>query len=88
MHSHGAVIPAGDGMVFVPGYEAASAVLRDPGYLVPDGDFLEKFQPDWRDHPSLDPNSLLNLNGDLHARIRGLMSRQFTRRRVAELSRP
>jgi cytochrome P450 len=85
LHEHGPVIPAGDGMTLVPGYQAASAVLRDPSYLVPDGSYLDQINPGWREHPSLDASSLLTLNDPAHARIRSLMSRAFTRRRVAEL---
>ncbi|HUD39860.1 MAG TPA: cytochrome P450 [Streptosporangiaceae bacterium] len=90
MHEHGPAIPAGEGlggeqMVLVPGYEVASAVLRDPSYLVPDARYLDKVNPGWQDHPSLDADSLLTLNGEAHARVRSLMAKAFTRRRVAEL---
>jgi cytochrome P450 len=85
LHAHGDVVPTGAGLVLVPGYEAASAVLRDPAFLVPDAEQLDKLNPGWRDHPALDANSLLTLNGDAHSRIRSLMSKQFTVRRVAEL---
>lgn len=92
VHQIGEVIPAGDGLVpdggqmmLVPGYEVANAVLRDPGYLVPDAGYQDQFRPGWRDHPSLDANNLLMLNGDDHSRIRTLITKHFTRRRVAEL---
>ena len=86
LHQLGEVIQADPGMVLVPGYEAASAVLRDPRYLVPDAERLDQMYPGWRDHPALDAQSLLNLNGQPHARIRGLMARSFTYRRVLALS--
>jgi cytochrome P450 len=85
LHAHGDVVPTGAGLVLVPGYDAASAVLRDPAFLVPDAEYLDKVNPGWRDHPALDASSLLTLNGYDHSRIRSLMSRQFTVRRVAEL---
>jgi cytochrome P450 len=85
MHEHGPVIQAGGGMVLVPGYEVASAVLRDQSYLVPDAAYLDEISPGWRAHPSLDTDSLLTLNGETHARIRSLMAKAFTRRRIAEL---
>jgi cytochrome P450 len=90
MHHLGPIIPAGAGlagepMVLVPGYDLASTVLRDPTYLVPDARYLDTINPGWREHPSLDADSLLTLNGEAHARIRSLMARAFTRRRVAEL---
>lgn len=91
-HALGEVLPAGDGLVpdggqviLVPAYEVANAVLRDPGYLVPDASYLDQFNPGWRDHPALDTNNLLMLNGDDHSRIRALMTKHFTKRRVAEL---
>jgi cytochrome P450 len=73
------------GIVFVPGYEAASSVLRDPEYLVQDAEFLDRVTPGWREHPSFDAQSLLNLNGSDHTRIRTLMARTFTFRRVQAL---
>ena len=85
LHEHGDVIPAGNGLYMVPGYEVASAVLRDPGYLVLDAEMQDQIHPDWREHPSLDPNNLLMLNGEDHTRIRSMMARQVTRRRMAEL---
>lgn len=92
VHALGEVIPAGTGLVpdggqvmLVPAYEVANAVLRDPGYLVPDAAYQDQFRPGWRDHPSLDSNNLLMMNGDDHSRIRTLITRHFTRRRVAEL---
>src|SRR6266851_1132606 len=85
LHELGEVIPAGGGMILVVGYETASAVLRDPGYLVPDAERLDGIFPGWREHPSMNAESLLNLNGEAHARIRGLMARQFTHRRVQAL---
>lgn len=92
VHALGEVIPAGAGLVpeggqvmLVPAYEVANAVLRDPGYLVPDAAYQDQFRPGWRGHPSLDANNLLMLNGEDHTRIRTLITRHFTRRRVAEL---
>src|SRR5215472_13450227 len=45
LHQLGEVIQADSGMVLVPGYEAASAVLRDPRYLVPDAERLDQMYP-------------------------------------------
>jgi cytochrome P450 len=85
LHDHGEVVRTEIGFVLVPGYHAASAVLRDPAYLVPDAELFDRVKPGWRDHPSLQASSLLTLNGDDHSRVRSLMSRQFTKRRVAAL---
>jgi cytochrome P450 len=47
---------------------------------------LDESFPAWREHPSMSKNSVLDLNGDEHARVRGLMSRAFSHRRVASLA--
>ncbi len=85
LHSCGEVITAGPGLVLVPGYETANAVLRDSEYLVDDAESLDRIFPGWRDHPALSADGLLNLNGSDHSRLRGLMTRQFTHRRVQAL---
>jgi cytochrome P450 len=81
----GDVLPAGPGAVLVPGYDAISSVLRDPGYLVTDAARLDEVYPAWREHPSMTMESILNLNAPEHARIRSLVSRAFTPRRIARL---
>jgi cytochrome P450 len=85
LHERGEVFPAG-GAVFVAGYEAVGAVLRDPAFLVHGAAGMEKAFPDWRQHPSLSAGSLLSLDGADHSRVRGLLSRAFSRRRVAGLA--
>jgi cytochrome P450 len=85
LHEHGPIVRANEQLVLVPGYELASSVLRDSAFRVPDAESLDEVNPGWREHPSLDPNSMLTLNDDPHSRIRSLFSRQFTRRRIAEL---
>jgi cytochrome P450 len=81
----GDVLPIGPGAVLVPGYDAISSVLRDPAYLVTDTARMEELYPAWREHPSMNMESILNLNPPEHARIRSLISRAFTARRVAGL---
>jgi cytochrome P450 len=85
LHEHGEVMAAGQGIVLVPGYEAANAVLRDPEYQVDDADYFDQALPGWRDHPALSTDSLLFLNAANHSRVRTLMTRQFTHRRVQAL---
>jgi cytochrome P450 len=85
VHEHGPIVRADEQVVLVPGYRLASSVLRDSAFLVPDAERLDEVTPGWREHPSLDPNSMLTLNGDAHSRIRSLFSKQFTRRRIAGL---
>ena len=72
--------------VFVFGHTAIESVLRDPVFEVPGATGLDESFPAWREHPSMSKNSVQDLNGDEHARVRGLMSRAFSRRRVASLA--
>ena len=74
-----------DGMVLVPGYDAANAVLRDPAFRVADADRFDEVMPAWRDHPAMLMDSLLSVNPPHHTRIRSLISRVFTQRRIARL---
>lgn len=71
--------------VLVMGYDLVSSVLRDPRFLVTDSGRLDEVFPSWRDHPSIIMQSILNLNAPEHARIRSLIARAFTARRVAGL---
>jgi cytochrome P450 len=87
LHQLGAVIPVGDKTLLVVGYDAISAVLRDPGYRVSDQADFTAGLPGWQDHPVFVQASdwILNLNGPRHARIRSLIARAFTARRIAGL---
>ncbi|HVB43696.1 MAG TPA: cytochrome P450 [Streptosporangiaceae bacterium] len=85
LHQHGAVLPAGAGLILVPGYAAVSSVLRDPEFGVDDAEVFDRGFPQWREHPALDAQTLLSLNGADHKRIRGLIARQFTQRRIRAL---
>ena len=71
--------------VFVAGYSAIESVLRDPVFEVHGSTGLDESFPAWREHPSMSKQSVLDLNGDEHARVRGLMSRAFSHRRAASL---
>ncbi len=84
LHELGDAVSA-DGLVLVAGYDAASAVLRDPAFLVADAARYDQTMPGWRDHPSMSMESILNLNPPEHGRVRSLISRVFTQRRVAAL---
>jgi cytochrome P450 len=84
LHDAGSAVRA-DTMVLVPGYDAANAVLRDPGFRLTDAARLDEVSPGWQDHPAWLGDSLLSLNPPQHTRIRSLIARAFTQRRVAEL---
>jgi cytochrome P450 len=73
--------------VLVVGYDAINAVLRDPGFRVSDESSFEDDFPSWRANPVFVQamDWILNLNGPRHTRIRTLMAKAFTARRVAGL---
>jgi cytochrome P450 len=87
LHELGEAVEAGPGEVLVVGYDAISAVLRDPGFLVTDTSRWDENFPGWRDQPVFAQGAdwILNLNAPDHGRIRSLLARAFTARRIAGL---
>ena len=87
LHDIGEVIELGPGSVLVIGYDAINSVLRDPGFRVSDESSLDRDFPGWRANPVFAQvvDWLLNLNAPRHSRIRSLMARTFTARRIAGL---
>jgi cytochrome P450 len=87
LHEIGEVIEIGPGDVMVVGYDAINSVLRDPGFRVSDGSSFDKDFPSWRQNPAFVQGAdwILNLNAPRHSRIRSLMARAFTARRIAGL---
>jgi len=87
LHELGEVINLAPGAVVVVGYDAVSAVLRDPGFRVSDDASFDRDFSDWRANPVFVQamDWILNLNAPRHARIRSLIARAFTARRVASL---
>ena len=87
LHELGEAIRPAPGVVIVVGYDAINAVLRDPGFRASDETTWDQSFPGWQAHPVLVQGAdwLLNINGPKHARIRGLIGRAFTARRVAGL---
>jgi cytochrome P450 len=87
LHEIGEVIPAAPAEVLAVGYDAINSVLRDPGFRVSDQASFDRDFPGWRDHPVFvqGVDWILNLNPPRHARIRSLMARAFTARRIAGL---
>lgn len=86
LHAHGAVLPIGDGLVLVPGYQAVRTVLRDVRFRVDDAEIFASADESWQEHPALNAPNLLSLNGADHARIRDLMRGRLTRQRVHALT--
>lgn len=73
--------------VSVVGYDAIDSLLRSPAVQVIGSTMLEAGFPGWREHPFfLSKESVLDLDGTEHARIRSLMSGAFSRRRVDSLA--
>ncbi len=87
LHELGEAINLGPGSVVVVGYDAISAVLRDPGFRVSDEDRFDQDFPGWQANPVFVQamDWMLNINAPKHARIRSLIARAFTARRVAGL---
>jgi cytochrome P450 len=87
LHEMGEAIEIGPGDVLVAGYDAINSVLRDPGFRVSDESSFDKDLPGWRGDPVFIQGAdwILNLNAPRHSRIRSLMARAFTARRIAGL---
>ncbi len=87
LHEMGDVIELGPRDVLVAGYDAINAVLRDPAFLVSDGSSFDKNFPSWREHPAFVQGAdwILNLNAPRHGRIRSLLAKAFTPRRIGGL---
>jgi cytochrome P450 len=87
LHELGEAVRPGPGMVLVVGYDAINSVLRDPGFRAADEATWDQALPGWQEQPVFVQGAdwLLNLNGARHARIRSLIARAFTARRVAGL---
>jgi cytochrome P450 len=87
LHEHGEAIRLAPGAVIVIGYDAINGVLRDSGFSTADEANWDRSFPDWRAQPVFVQGAdwLLNINSAKHSRIRSLMGRAFTARRVAGL---
>jgi len=83
----GEVVAIGPGDLVVAGYDAVSAVLRDPGFRVSDASAFERDLPGWQANPVFVQGAdwILNLNAPRHPRIRRLIAHAFTARRIAGL---
>ena len=87
LHELGEAVQPAPGLVLVPGYDAVNKVLRDPSFTVSDAAALDRDFAGWREHPSLEDfsRSILNTNPPDHPRMRSVMARAFTPRRIAAL---
>jgi cytochrome P450 len=87
LHEMGEAVIIDPNHVMVVGYDAINAVLRDPGFQVSDESSFDEDFPSWRANPVFVQamDWILNLNEPRHARIRSLIAKTFTARRVAGL---
>jgi cytochrome P450 len=87
LHELGEAVPLGTEAVAVVGYDAINSVLRDPGFRTSDIETFDRNFPGWRQNPVFVQGAdwILNMNGPRHGRIRSLIARAFTARRVAAL---
>jgi cytochrome P450 len=85
LHEIGEVIQTGPSDVLVVGYEAINSVLRDPGFLAYDEVLFDRQFPIWRESAAYVQVAdwISNVNEPRHSRIRGLIARAFTARRIA-----
>jgi cytochrome P450 len=84
----GDAVSGPDDSLIVTGYRRCSALLRDPRLHKNPGRLLTASGfPDWEQRPALRLmfKSMLMINPPEHTRLRGLVSRAFTARRVAEM---
>ncbi len=87
LHDLGEAARFGPDNVIVMGYDAITTLLTDPGYRHPHFGEITEMLPEWSQHLSLRHSAdwILNLNAPEHTRIRGLLRRALTPRRVASL---
>jgi cytochrome P450 len=87
LHELGEAVIFGPGAVAVVGYDAINSVLRDAAFRVSDESNFDRDFPGWRDNPVFVQGMdwILNLNAPRHSRIRSLIARAFTARRIAGL---
>jgi cytochrome P450 len=78
---------AGSFGVIVHGYDAVDQVLRDPAFLVTDGNNLERKGSDWRNHATLSTlmGTMMFTNAPDHGRMRRLFHQVLTVRRVTAM---
>jgi cytochrome P450 len=88
LHEMGEAVEVAPSEVIVVGYEAINSVLRDPDFRTSDASRFDENFPGWRDNPVFVQGAdwILNLNAPRHARIRSLIARAFTARRIAGLA--
>ena len=87
LHELGEAVRPAPGFVLVVGYDAINSVLRDPDFRAGDEATWDTAFPGWESQPVFAQGAdwLLNINGAKHTRIRSLIARAFTARRIGGL---
>jgi cytochrome P450 len=90
LHELGTAVPLPPGSrhaAVVHGYDAVGRVLRDPGFSVLDGDYLDRAGTRWREHPAVRTmqDSVFHAGGDRLARVRRRFGQVFSATRTAVL---
>jgi cytochrome P450 len=87
LHELGEAIRLGPGQVALVGYDAISTVLRDPDVRHADFAQMAEIIPEFAQHSSIHESRdwILNLDPPEHGRIRSLIAKAFTARRIAGL---
>jgi cytochrome P450 len=73
------------GRVFLTRYADCAALTRNPALLAQSESWMDKASPGWREHPAVVQNieTILFKDPPEHSRLRRLVNRSFTPRRVA-----
>jgi len=87
LHEIGEVVPIAPKAIAVVGYDAINSVLRDPDFRSSEIEDIDNAFEGLAKQPVFVQGAdwILNLNGPKHARIRSLIARAFTPRRIAGL---
>jgi len=88
LRAHGPAVTRPDGTLFVTGYDACLAIMRDQRLRKrPELRLIAGGHPRWRERPALRLmfTSMLTANPPEHGRLRRAVTAAFTHRRVAEL---
>ena len=87
LHEIGEVVPIAPKAIAVVGYDAMNSVLRDPDFRSSEIEDIDNAFEGLAKQPVFVQGAdwILNLNGPKHARIRSLIARAFTPRRIAGL---
>jgi cytochrome P450 len=75
------------GRLYLTRFEDCSAAIRNPGLVTQSVTWMDSAVPGWRDHPAVVQNieSVLFSDPPVHTRLRRLINRSFTARRVARM---